>query len=171
MKRLLWILLILSISLNIGLLVRLSTDQPAERWSQDRHRGAGRGPGDGPRGQGPGDMPDDPRRFEGLGLTGEQLDRLAELRAGNPMEMGVRREEMRELFGTLHGLMKAETIDRAAVNAARQRLGAVRAEVDSLVSEHLIAELEVLSVEQRETYLQRMPWDRFRKGMGRRSRD
>jgi Spy/CpxP family protein refolding chaperone len=173
MKRLLVILLLISVGLNVGLLLRVTDDDTP--WASDRHdrtagenldHPGGEGPDDGrPRaGRGPGP------RYDGLDLTEDQHQRISELRGLGRESTGTRREEMHALFGEMKELLLEETIDPAAVSAVQHRMNQVRAEVDSLVADHLLMELEVMTPEQRETYLNRMPWERFGRGMRGRSK-
>lgn len=177
MKRLMVILLLLSVGLNVGLFLRVSGDRDDRPWAEDRgpRVGPGEGPGDGfgeGRGEGRGQGRDGRRpgaeaRYEGLDLTDEQHDRLMALREVRHETAGRRRTEMRELFDTMQDLLLAEALDREAVDEVRRRMAVARAEIDSLVAEQLIRELEIMTPEQRARYLERMPWDRFGKGRRR----
>ncbi len=163
MKRLLLVLLLLSAGLNIGLLIRVADESEQRPWSADLHRRPGTGPNRDPMGPRP-DGEHLGRRYVGLDLTADQHEQLAALRAERRELMEQSRGEMRELFDTMRVLLQQNDIDRAAVGETRRRLGAVRTEVDSLVSDQLLAELEVLTPEQRKSYLQRMQWDLYGQG-------
>ena len=177
MKRLIVILLMISVGLNVGLLLRVTDD--GAPWASDRHVRSGgedfeRPGADGPRGNDPengrsGDRQGRNQRYEGLEVTDEQHQRLAALRGLGREGMETRREEMRTLFSNMQELLLDETIDPSAVAAVRRRVDQVRAEVDSLVADHLLMELEVMTPEQREIYLNRMPWERSGRGVRARS--
>jgi len=180
MKRLLVILLLLSVGLNVGLLLRVVNGGDDTPWASDRHGRSGgvafERPGDdGLRPVGseegrPGAGRGRGRRYDGLDLTEDQHQRLSALRGLGREGVVTRREEMHSLFATMQELLLDETIDPAAVADVRLRLNQVRAEVDSLVADHLLMELEVMTPEQREIYLNRMPWERFGRGMRGRSK-
>lgn len=154
MRYLLWILLLISLGLNVGLLVRSQDAPEGKPWRHDLV------PPEGGHGPGPG-FGGDGRRFTGLDLTETQHDRLMEMRGRWREDLGPLRAEMRSGFEEMRDLLREEDIDRERVAGARRRLAAIRAEVDSLVADHLLEELELLTPEQRERYLERMPWNRM----------
>jgi Spy/CpxP family protein refolding chaperone len=166
MKRLLVILLLLSLGLNVGLLLRVMDDRDHRPWAGDHRYDHDRGTGPG-GGRGAGYRvdrdPDGGRRYEGLGLNDDQIEYLMEIRKLRFEHAVDRRREMKEMFHEMEDLLRAETFDREELAKVRRRLAFVRAEVDSMVAEHLIQELEIMTPEQRLEYLKRMPWERFGK--------
>ena len=180
-KYLVWVLLLVSLGLNAALLIRILDRPEKPVWRRDMgphgHAVGPRAGNDGPGPRDGGERPDgsggmgEGRRFTGLDLSEDQHERLQELRGGWQVQMDPLRRDMQTLFAEMRDLLTDESIDRERVGAARRRLAAIRAEVDSLVSEHLLEELELLTPEQRDRYLERMPWERFgggARGRGRR---
>lgn len=172
MRKLLWILLLVSVGLNIGLLVRSNRGSMIRPWQRDVACPLP-GPGMGaehpdPGHDGPG--PDGPGRFQALGLSEDQHDRLRALREADRPLVAERREAMREVMTEMRALMAAEHLDRGRVTELRRRMALIRAEMDSLVADRLLDELEILEPAQRERYLRRMPWERFGRGMRDRNR-
>jgi len=165
MKRLPWFLLLLSLGLNVGLgwrALRADRETPRVEWRRGGRAGGPEAPGHsgrGHRGQGL-------ERFNDLDLSEAQRARLEELRADHWEVMADHRRRLDAFRGEMRALFEAPVIDRERLGEVRRRHARLQAELDSLVTEHLLRELEVLSPEQRGLYLERMPWRR--PGPGRR---
>jgi len=173
MKRLLWLVLLLSLGLNVGLGMRvLRGDDAAERteWRDGPRRDGPDGPGrrggrggpDGPGGpEGPGGR--DRRgpgleRFRDLDLSQDQRDALQALWNSNWTVMNENRERLDAIREAMRELFAQPELDRGRVTEARRHHGRLQAELDSLVTEQLLREMEILTPEQRRDYLESMPW-------------
>jgi len=165
MKRLILLLLLISVGLNLGLGWRLRQiedrlhPRSESTMKQPRH-GAGRS-GDilsGPQGM---------ARFEDLGLTADQHDRLQAMREEHRTDMLSRRDRLMASRDELHEVLSTGGLDRDRITEIRRRHGREQANLDSLVTERLLQELEILTPEQRTRYLEKMPWRRLGSG-GRR---
>lgn len=161
MRRWLWFLLLLSLGLNVGLGLRVSRD-PEEHRVFRRGRGGeqreGRGHAD--RREGPGN-PFSMERFRDLGLSDAQRHRLETLLDEYKGRLAERRKGLRGHRSELRGLLCDPDIDRERIAETRRRHGRLQADLDSLVTEMLLSELEVLTPDQRRRYLERMPWRKF----------
>ena len=97
-----------------------------------------------------------------LDLRPEQVEAMRAIQ----MEQGetVRREGRRlmELRREVGALLEQGEPDRAQVRELMHTMGARRAVLDSLVTETIMRELEILDPAQRETYLRILPLDRGR---------
>ncbi len=182
MKRWAWIVLALSIALNVGLL-----SAGVMHWQDMKRAGASAETGaaftngtdartgrNGFRGRwGPGrdragdgkmagmlhDWPD--RRIESLGrrldLSPEQRARLHE--ELSPLEPRLREsagELLRERMKLRHAFM-AGPVDTLLVRDASKRVAMLQARLDSLVAEAMVRETSVLTPEQRDRY-QKFQW-------------
>lgn len=164
MKRPLLFLLLASLGLNVGLGIRaLRDDAPVPEARGLREGRRHPGPEHGGPGR-PGRRFPGAERFQGLELSADQEARLQALRDDHfavmrrhRTDLDAFRDEMRALFG-------ADVVDRARVAEVRRRHGRLQAELDSLVTEQLLRELEVLTPGQRRLYLERMPWRGFGPG-------
>jgi Spy/CpxP family protein refolding chaperone len=178
-KRGLILLLLLSLGLNIGLGLRLAQlSRPVSAAGPPVAPGAPR-PGYGP-GHGPGQhrVPDDPERLrrlsrhrlERLGreldLTPEQVESLGGVHETMGRRIHGARRAVEEERRRMRSALTAGEIDRAGLTAGRRAVGRLQAELDSLVVETMLQELAILHPEQRERYLEMLPWEPL--GQGRR---
>lgn len=158
-----WILvclLLVSVGLNAGLALRLGQAGPPPGWSPP-----------GPPGDGPDAPPDpaDPRtrrlmreRLErlsaALDLTPQQLEAFVAVHEASGPRFFANRSAVSKLRRELRDLALAPDLDRAAVLARQQQLSALQAQLDSVVVETMLAEVRLLTPEQRERYRNVMPW-------------
>ncbi len=176
MKRGWLLLLILSLGLNVGLLLRPLLGGPPPRPG---HVGAAGGPGAAP--------PDRPhwdrfaerrlQRLAGqLGLDPAQQAQLATIRRAGFEPMAGRREAVHRARRALLAAYRADPTDTVAVRLRLAELGAAQARVDSLVAAVMLREIAVLRPAQRGAYLESLPWEGERpqgggRGAGRWRRD
>ncbi len=164
MSRVWFVVLALSIGLNLGLL--------GGRFLRDRDRPPmplGRGPE--MRGEA---MPDPEamvrrhvgRMQEQLDLSSEQRDRLESLMAETLPQMTERRRNLADARSALVDAYSGETLDEPAFRDAADRLRAAQGALDSLTTELMLRESEILTPEQRERNSRLLPWKRG--PMGRR---
>lgn len=192
MKRGWALVLLISVGLNLGLGYRLLVGQPDHRGPRE----------DVPREQRPGQRgegrlqredvrfgPEDMDRWEGwiqlrlermakrMGLTDDQklvFERIQMEAAGR---VGPQMQLVRQARRNLHHLTLAADVPADSLRLAIRLVGRRQAVMDSLVTETLLAELQVLDPEQRRIYMKLMPlgndqhrglpaWGR--RGMGRR---
>jgi Spy/CpxP family protein refolding chaperone len=173
MKRGWFIVLLLSLGLNLGLGVSLwrQGDAPPT-WPES--------PGDeaSPGEPGPGFLPDRDqvrsfmerrldRMSEDLGLTDDQRSALMAIHLEIGDEVFSRRRELLDRREELQALHAADDPDLDAVHVAARALGEIQAELDSLVVEAMFRERAVLTPEQREHYRSYFPMGRERGRMSR----
>jgi Spy/CpxP family protein refolding chaperone len=167
-----WILvclLLVSVGLNAGLALRQARPGgPPPGWSQ------------GPPGDEPETPPDpaDPRtrrlmreRLErmssALELTPQQLEAFVAVHEATAPRFFANRSAVGKLRRELRDLALAPDVDHAEVLARQQQLSALQAQLDSVVVETMLAEVRLLTPEQRERYRTIMPWgDPGRRGPG-----
>ncbi len=174
-----WILvglLLVSVGLNAGLAMRLARsgeapEGPPPGWSPE-------GP---PAGE-PETPPDpaDPRtrrlmreRLErltaALELTPQQLEAFVAVHEASAPRFFANRSAVARLRRELRDLALAPDVDRAGVLARQQQLSVLQAQLDSVVVETMLAEVGLLTPEQRERYRTIMPWgEPGRRGGGHR---
>ncbi len=159
MKRLTLFLLLISLGLNVGLGVRMyqagksvppwaggkgmaPRSEEGQRWNRRPGRGG------------------HPRQamFKDLDLSVDQQSQLTAMREEHREDMFEQRQNLGEFRQELRTLLQAKVLDRERIAAIRSRHGHEQARLDSLVTERLLQELEILTPEQRERYLDRMPW-------------
>jgi Spy/CpxP family protein refolding chaperone len=176
MKRWAWILLAVSLALNVGLLsaaavhladMRRAARREAGLAAFDHERGAragsmrGRGRGLGMMADGPGGellrhWPD--RRIRrltaALDLRPEQQERLRR-------SLGALRGDIRSQAGelmrertALHRALMSGAVDDSVVHRRAKIVGACQARLDSLAAEAMVREMAVLTPAQRERYQQ-----------------
>jgi Spy/CpxP family protein refolding chaperone len=168
MKRGWLLLLILSLGLNVGLLLRplLGGPPPPPRFAD--------APGD------PGGARQDHPRWDGLaerrlerlagqlGLDPAQHARLAAIRRAGLEPMAGRRDAVRRARRALLEAYRTDPADTVAVRARLADLGAAQARVDSLVAAVMLREIAILTPAQRGAYLEALPWEGERsRGAGR----
>jgi Spy/CpxP family protein refolding chaperone len=171
--RRIWILVLLaSLGLNVGLAMTLwqrpaappdaALAPPAPDWPEPDH----------PR---PEEFIRDrfaemnARISEELGLSPEQQEVWRQARERALAGIWRHRLEVRDARRDLHSAMLAEKVDTVAVRGLVRRLTTTQAALDSLVAESFLAELAILTTDQRLLYLERMPWGDHegRRGHGR----
>jgi Spy/CpxP family protein refolding chaperone len=172
-----WILLLISLGLNLGLGLRLVRPGPPAAVPDDAT--ALPTVWQGPRGSRP--APGDSTAWRKLmGRRLEHLTTRLELRpeqarifqAAQATTERLRRQKRREVSAArarLRDLTTTAVIDRGAVRRAMAEMARREAEMDSLVAETLLDELEVLDPAQRARYLDFLPDGAGRhQGRGRR---
>jgi Spy/CpxP family protein refolding chaperone len=174
-----WILvcvLLVSVGLNAGLAIRLArrgpaADGPPPGWSQPRPpAGESETPPD----------PADPRtrrlmheRLERLSaaleLTPQQLEAFVAVHEATAPLFFANRSAVGKLRRELRDLALSPTVDHAEVLARQQRLSTLQAQLDSVVVETMLAEVRLLTPEQKERYRTIMPWgEQGQRGPGHR---
>lgn len=176
MKRLGWLVLLISLGLNLGLGYRLLNpprpwDGPlAPPWGE----GPGHGPADGPpRGEGPGselavDQGDSTqwrrimagrlrRVAERLELTPAQLDVFRATHQENAAGLLAQRHLVEDARARLQAMVAAGEAPPDSVRQAIREVGRSQALLDSLITETMLLEMEVLTPDQRARYLQILP--------------
>lgn len=171
MKRAWMLILLVSLGLNVGLAIQVFTrsDEGDGRHGA-HHRGERRM--EGRRWPAPGDTTAwrkvGHKRLERVRRTLDLSDEQAvAFRANQERAMallGGKRREIEMVKGRIRAIMAAETIDREAVRSAHSELGLKQAEFDSLVTEFVLDDLQILDPDQREAYLRIHPY-----GVGERS--
>lgn len=173
MKRFLWLILLLSLGLNLGLGWRL--------YSRSEERG--RGPGGPPFGRGErsrqggsdfrqGGRPSPADTTAWRRIMDERLERMAARLELDERQRAVFRQAQQNAFldfetlrqrveqaqQELFRLTAAEQLDPDAVRSAVTEVRLFRSGLDSLVTETVLAEMAVLTPEQRREYLDIIPW-------------
>ncbi len=157
--RALWIALLLSLSLNVGLGLNL--------W----RRGQAAAPDVPPPGARPGPAPEawrdlagDPEQTVGLlrhrlerlqrrlDLTDAQRDSLWQLHRDTGPQVLDRRRALMQARRELHGLLGTPDPDPQRVGEARRRITGLQGELDSLVVAVMLQERAILTPEQAERY-------------------
>lgn len=188
------LILLISVGLNLGLGYRLLVGGPAGREPRGAFpagqrlrppRDAGIPP-DAPR-----FGPEDPERWrdflqvrlamlaERLDLSPQQQQAFEQSQSAAAERVGPQLQLVREARRALHRLTLTADAPPESLRLAIRRVALRQAVMDSLVTETLLAELQVLSPEQRRIYMTLMPlgrdqhrglpaWDR--RGRGRRER-
>lgn len=179
MKKGWFILLTLSLGLNVGLLVVHFTGPMAScfippffKQGPGQLAGPGYGGGNTPWQEGVRPVLDRVmkhrmgRMADRMGLEQSQRDQLGTvLESMIPLilqakeNVAIAREAIREEYLT-------EEIDSDAVRAAVAELNAQQTRLDSLVAEAMLQESLVLTSEQRERYMRSMPWARHHRSEG-----
>lgn len=142
MKRLLILLLMLSLGLNLGMLIKLnrSTEvQPLRGMVNMDHSGRMK------------------RMGEVLDLSPKQLKVLDQVHVDMQDDFENSRNQMQILRMELHDALRADTLDLDEVRALTAKMAQARGRLDSLITERLIVELPSLTPEQRLEYMRRMP--------------
>lgn len=190
MKRFGWLVLLVSLGLNLGLGWRLFSEARSRPGSEVSQRGLGGGDhplrtgrhgGEGKSGRGlswerrsdffrpaPGDsgawckiMEHRLERItEKLELDPEQVKSFRATQRDAAARFRDQRRLVEAAEGRLHALAATSAVQPDSIRAAVRELSARKALLDSLVTETMLRELESLSTEQRERYLQILPWSR-----------
>ena len=161
MRKLLFPLLMLSLGLNVGLLYhQFAGERGAEPSAQ-------RPPA--PRGEGwrGGGRELDAERFvrhrvailtEALDLDEEQRARVRETLEDLIPRIAERRRSMMETRRSMQEELAGSPLDAEEFRRRRARLNRAQAEIDSLVAEAMLAEVAVLTPDQRSRYLELTPF-------------
>ncbi len=163
MRRLWFILLALSIGLNVGLIaVQLSggaddvRPRIADRSSyKDRDWSGPRAHPEGPRGF-------IRERLDKVGdrldLSDEQIDAMAEILELVMPELVERREAIRDIRLRMREEYLRPQVAAAKIHELRRQTLAMQSELDSIMVETMIKEADILTPEQRESYFELMPF-------------
>jgi len=137
------------------------------------HRGTGHGPG-GPGGHGPRAMSPErvdaridrmaERLVKSVGGTADQKERIAAIGKAAAKDLGDLRGQGGDLRRQSMDLLKAQSIDRAAIEALRSQQMAVADAVSRRTSVAMADAAEVLTPEQRIKLAERMQSHRGRRG-------
>lgn len=179
MKRFLWLILLLSLGLNLGLGWRLLSQSDRTGFPERPHFDP-----DGPhRDRDPDGRPDAPRFRDGTRpapgdttawrrIMEERLARLAErlelddeqyAAFRTAQEAGFRdfeklRQRVQDAQRRLFTLAAAEDLDPQAIRDAVAQVRLFRTSLDSLVTETMLKEMGALDPEQRRRYMDIIPW-------------
>lgn len=188
MKRFVWLLLLLSLGLNLGLGWRLVSrtgsdglpDRP--RFEQDGPR-RGRGPGSeaGGRGFRDGTRPARGDSLAWRSLMDERLERIAarleldeeqyaafrEAQLSGMRDFERLRLRVEEAKRRLFALSAADDLEPQAIRDAVAEVRLYRTSLDSLVTETMLKEMGTLDPEQRRRYLAIIPWSKLAGGPDR----
>lgn len=176
MKRIGWLVLLISLGLNLGLGYRLLNhprpwgEPPAREWGQGPGRGADQGPlhGEGPGPEMATDESDSTqwrrimagrlkRVAERLELTPEQLAVFQTTHRDNAAGLLAQRRLVEEARSRLQTVVAAGEAQPDSVRQAIREVGHRQAVLDSLITETMLLEMDVLTQEQRARYLQILP--------------
>lgn len=171
MKKALVLLLLISLGLNLGLGLTLwkgdrSSAPPVGPMEPREGPPAGGGPGRG--GRFAGDFLEKKLNFlgENLGLDADQVEAFRRVHENSLPEFMAQAERVRAARMELRDAAGSpRAVDFRALIAA---VGRQQARLDSLVTEVMFQELEILDDTQRGKYLGLMPVDRFEGRFGRR---
>lgn len=151
MKRVILLLLLLSLGLNVGMIVKFrqreSTPWPEGKMNMD-HAGRMR------------------RMGEVLQLSPDQLSAMDRVHREMDEEFQGSRQQMYEMRQHLQETLLAEDLDLDLIRQLTARMAQSRGRLDSLITERLIRELPALTPEQRLEYMHRMPGEGRRHGRG-----
>jgi len=175
MKQLIWIVLFISLGLNLGLAYRVlsgrqATGDPTLRPVTERREWTT------PRGDRPWRRPSSSvladssgwaemarnrlgRLAVRLGLAGEQRERFTAVHLAAATEIREQRLALYDSRSDLYRLYTEPEIDRDAVGAAAAEIAVLQGRLDALVADVLFEELTLLDAEQRARYLALMPWE------------
>lgn len=177
MKRLGWLVLLISLGLNLGLGYRLLTaegdpDRERPRFEGRSWHGHGPRPEGRPGPDGPPDMAAadrDSSRWlrimagrlrrvaERLDLTPGQMDVFRRAHQENAAGLLAQRREVERARARLHAVISGGAAEPDSVRHAIQDVGRQQAVLDSLITETMLEELKVLEPEQRARYLEILP--------------
>lgn len=163
MKKLWVLILLVSLGLNLGLGLRfLQNKEYCPQVPEVMSRGKGSGKGWEPSHSDTTAW----RKLAGrrlnrlashLNLTPEQKEIFAKSRADVGKRMMIRRSEMQIARTELLGLVADESTPQETLRRSFRDLAARQGEIDSVITEVLLLELEVLDQDQRIKYLDMLP--------------
>lgn len=136
----LWIALLLSVGVNLGVLATVGTHRFREPARWDR----------GPRQEGP------PigRAADRLGLEGENRDAFIQIQKEFFQRMEESREELETLRRQLRQELMAENPDQAAVDDLIGEMGQAYSRLDRVFVDNVLKSREILDPEQERRYLE-----------------
>ncbi len=94
-----------------------------------------------------------------LGLSPEVRQELWQSRLATAPHIMAQQRAVREARRRLHEAFSADPVEPDSVRLRLHELGNAQAALDSLVSASLLHDLKLLPPEQRQQYLDLMPWD------------
>jgi Spy/CpxP family protein refolding chaperone len=155
MKRILLIVLLVSVGLNIGLAVSLHRSRgdarPLDPW---QGRGAGPGLHD------PGETRPGPEGRPGR----PSLERLHGMRERIRPELREHRQSVHAARESLRAALSREDVDEAEIMELVGAMVAAQGRIDSLVAVNMVQTLRELTPEERREVLDHMPWRRYGRG-------
>ena len=136
----LWIALLLSVGVNLGVLATIGTDRLREPAPWDR----------GSREEGP------PvgRAADRLGLEGEKRDAFIQIQTDFFQGMKESRDELENLRSELRRELTVETPDRAEVDGLIEEMGQAYSRLDRVFVDNVLKSREILDPEQERRYLE-----------------
>lgn len=175
MRRFGWLVLLISLGINLGLGYRLLKPWNPDHPRQGRDRTEIREDGsEGNHRQGRFDRgletsPADSSQWRQvmvgrleriarrLDLSPDQFQVLRTSQEANFPLFYAQRQKVEEARANLHGIISASAAEPDSVRVAIRYLGAQQARLDSLITEALLKELDILEPEQRARYLRLLP--------------
>jgi Spy/CpxP family protein refolding chaperone len=142
MKRILVLLLLLSIGLNLGMLYKISRNneiEPRRGMMNFDHSSRMK------------------HMRKTLDLSPEQMYVLDRVHLDMESDFEDSRNKMQELRMELRAALQADALDMDRIRALTARMAQARGHLDSLITERLIMELPSMTLEQRQEYMKRMP--------------
>ncbi len=173
MKKILVLVLLLSVGLNIGLGARMLgdskhkyRDQPGwgmrSGFGSDRNGGHGRGGGDRDGTFWRGVME---RRLnhvaEQLGLDEEQAESFKKAHKVAAEKFLEQRTKVMEARGRLRDAASKPVFETSSLRPLIAEVGRQQAKLDSMVTETMLQEMEILDEDQRRLYMSILPLNRF----------
>jgi Spy/CpxP family protein refolding chaperone len=170
-----WLVLLISLGLNLGLGLRLwkatetgPREERTERWSGRRGNFTHREGEQGLRERFPTDQGDTSawrgimsrrldRMAERLDLTPEQVQFLHRSQEANFPRFVDQRVQLEAARNRLHGIIFQSEVDPDSVRTAIRTVGIQQARFDSLITEALLKEMDILEPAQRTGYLRLLP--------------
>lgn len=134
-------------SIYLGVLMVLVVGMSADTYAQ------GRGGGKGGRGQGSGIGSGRGLAVQALGLSTQQQEDIALLRAQHREVISSLEDELDVKRAQMAELMTAERLDRQAIEAKRNEMEPIRQELRDSRHKHRLDMLELLTPEQRTKWL------------------
>ena len=179
MKKLLVLILLLSIGLNVGLGVRLMSENESDTqgWS-----GKGMGEGFGPSGRGGPDGEKGPGRHGGehegafwRGVMDRRLNHVADQLSLDEKQAVAfkkahkaaaekfldQRLKVAEARAQLMAATEETDFETASIRPLIAEVGRQQAKLDSMVTETMIQEMEILNEDQRRMYMKILPMNRI----------
>jgi len=137
----LWIALLLSVGVNLGVLATIGTHRLREPARWDR----------GPREEGP---PPVERAANHLGLEGEKRDAFVQIQTDFFQGMMESREELETLRRQLRRELMAENPDRAVVDGLIDEMGQAYSRLDRVFVDNVLESREILDSDQEKRYFE-----------------